>query len=102
MLTALAEEVTAQRAEERVGETVRVLVESVDAGSGLVEGRAACQGPEVDGTTSVRWPESVPLDVVLGDMIEAQVTATTGVDLVAVPVGMSVGRPAGRPVEGSR
>ena len=76
-LTALAEELTAQRAEERIGETVHVLVESVEDS---VEGRAACQGPEVDGTTTILEP---PAGVRVGDMIEAVVVATDGVDLVA-------------------
>ena len=48
-VTALAEELTAQRAEERIGERVVVLVESTE--DGVVEGRAAHQGPEVDGST---------------------------------------------------
>ena len=46
----LAEELTAQRAEERLGETVRVLVESVDRRRGRRRaGRAAHQAPETDG-----------------------------------------------------
>jgi len=54
-VTRLVEELTAQRAEDRIGEKVEVLVESVegDGPSALVEGRAAHQGPEVDGTTTV-------------------------------------------------
>jgi ribosomal protein S12 methylthiotransferase RimO len=77
-LSALAEELTAQRAEERIGEHVEVLVETVD--DGLVEGRAACQGPEVDGCTTL---VDAPAGVRPGDMIEATVVATEGVDLVA-------------------
>jgi ribosomal protein S12 methylthiotransferase RimO len=82
-LTALAEELTAQRAEERIGERVAVLVESVEPGSDrrlVVEGRAACQGPEVDGSTLLL---DVPPGVRPGDMIEAEVVATEGVDLIA-------------------
>ena len=44
----LAEELTAQRAEERLGETVEVLVESVDGeddGTSEAVGRAAHQAP---------------------------------------------------------
>src|SRR4051795_1804260 len=48
-VTRLVEELTSQRAEERVGETVEVLVESTEGGD--VAGRSAHQGPEVDGTT---------------------------------------------------
>ena len=51
-ITRLAEELVAQRAEERVGEVVEVLVEEVDAEAGTAEGRAAHQGPEVDGSTT--------------------------------------------------
>jgi tRNA A37 methylthiotransferase MiaB len=45
----LAEELTAQRAEERLGTTVRVLVEAVDEETGEVTGRADHQAPETDG-----------------------------------------------------
>jgi ribosomal protein S12 methylthiotransferase RimO len=80
-VTALVEELTAQRAEERIGETVSVLVESV--GDGTAEGRAHLQGPEVDGTTTL---ESLPAGVRVGDLVTAEVVATDGVDLVARPV----------------
>jgi hypothetical protein len=50
-LQMLVEELTAQRAEDRIGEVVEVLVESVDGGS--AEGRSAGQAPEVDGTTTL-------------------------------------------------
>ena len=80
-VSALVEELTSQRAEERVGETVEVLVED-DAGPVPV-GRAALQGPEVDGTTSLE--DAVGLSV--GDLVEAVVLASDGVDLVARPTG---------------
>ncbi|MGO4256354.1 30S ribosomal protein S12 methylthiotransferase RimO [Marmoricola sp. RAF53] len=79
-LTTLAEDVSAERARARIGEPVRVLVESVDE-DGTVEGRAACQGPEVDGSTVLVGVGSGSVRV--GDMIEAIVVATEGVDLVA-------------------
>ena len=82
-VTRLVEELTAQRAEDRIGESVRVLVESVQDGSveGRVEGRAACQGPEVDGSTLV---EGIGRRVRVGDVVSARVTGASGVDLVAV------------------
>ena len=79
-VTALVEELNAQRAEERIGETVSVLVESVGHG---VEGRAAHQGPEVDGTTTLTGAG----DARVGDVVTARVTATDGVDLIARPMG---------------
>jgi tRNA A37 methylthiotransferase MiaB len=80
-VTRLVEELTAQRAEERVGERVEVLLETVEAGS--AEGRAAHQGPEVDGTTSVT---GLPLDARVGAFVTAVVIGSDGADLVAEAV----------------
>ncbi|MEU9486148.1 30S ribosomal protein S12 methylthiotransferase RimO [Streptomyces decoyicus] len=74
----LAEELTAQRAEERVGETVRVLVDRTDDEDGIV-GRAAHQAPETDGVTLL----STDQELEPGRMVEAKVVASEGVDLVA-------------------
>ncbi|MFE9413662.1 30S ribosomal protein S12 methylthiotransferase RimO [Streptomyces sp. NPDC006704] len=83
-LSRLAEELTAQRAEERVGDTVRVLVESVDGddAEGAV-GRAEHQAPETDG--QVIFTESAGLAP--GRIVEAKVVATEGVDLVVELLG---------------
>ena len=75
-VTALVEELTAQRAEERIGEVVEVLVESV---GDEVVGRAAHQGPEVDGTTTL----VDATDVTVGQLVTAVVVGSEGVDLVA-------------------
>jgi ribosomal protein S12 methylthiotransferase len=84
-VTALAEELSAQRAEERIGERVVVLVESLEdeLGDGVrvAEGRAAHQGPEVDGSTTL---QGVPEGLRVGDMISARVVGHDGVDLVAL------------------
>ncbi|WP_043266395.1 30S ribosomal protein S12 methylthiotransferase RimO [Streptomyces sp. CT34] len=75
----LAEELTAQRAAERVGETVRVLVDRTDDEDDGVVGRAAHQAPETDGVTLLTGgPDLRP-----GRMVEAKVVASEGVDLVA-------------------
>jgi ribosomal protein S12 methylthiotransferase len=78
---ALAEELCAQRADERVGSTVDVLVETVDADG--VEGRAAHQAPEVDGSTTL---VGAVTGLRPGHLVRAVVTGTVGVDLVAEPV----------------
>ena len=75
-VSALVDALVTERAEDRIGEWVDVLVESVDGGG--VEGRAAHQGPEVDGTTTVRGAAGR-----VGDLLRARVTATDGADLVA-------------------
>jgi tRNA A37 methylthiotransferase MiaB len=80
-LSQLVEELNAQRAEERIGEVVQVLVEGVDEDEpDTVVGRAAHQGPEVDGMTLLPGVNAVP-----GQWITAVVTETAGVDLIAVP-----------------
>ena len=74
-VTELVDELCNQRAEDRIGEHVRVLVERMhDDG---VEGRAAHQGPEVDGTTRI------PTMARIGDYVDAVVTGADGVDLIA-------------------
>ncbi|MGN6721968.1 MAG: 30S ribosomal protein S12 methylthiotransferase RimO [Marmoricola sp.] len=84
-LTDLAEALTAQRAAERIGESVRVLVERVDIEDGelVVEGRAACQGPEVDGATYLIGDSLSSIRI--GDFVDAVVVETQGVDLLAEP-----------------
>ncbi|MFJ6635360.1 30S ribosomal protein S12 methylthiotransferase RimO [Streptomyces sp. NPDC091376] len=83
-LSRLAEELTAQRAEERLGETLHVLVESVDdeGEDGGAVGRAAHQAPETDGQVIFTGADGL----VPGRIVEAKVVGTEGVDLVAEAV----------------
>jgi ribosomal protein S12 methylthiotransferase len=110
-VSALAEELTAQRAEERVGAIVEVLLEEHDGERSGYEGRAAHQAPEVDGTVLVRapvgsdgtagqaavaatGPASVPMaGLAVGDLVRARVVASEGADLIA-HVGAGVTGPA--------
>lgn len=85
-VNALVEELTSQRAEERIGQRVQVLVESVT--DGVVEGRAQQQGPEVDGMTEL---VDAPSGAEIGDLFWAEVVATEGVDLVASVLDASGG-----------
>jgi ribosomal protein S12 methylthiotransferase RimO len=81
----LVEEVCAQRAAERVGTLVEVLVDTV--GRDGVEGRAAHQAPEVDGSTTLVGGglDLSPGDLRAGDLVAARVVGSSGVDLVAAP-----------------
>jgi ribosomal protein S12 methylthiotransferase RimO len=77
-IAALADELVAQRAEERIGQPVEVLVESVED---ELAGRAVHQGPDVDGVTRLDGAAGLRR----GDLVPAVVTDTDGADLVAVP-----------------
>ena len=73
-LSSLADEMVSLRAAARIGESVRVLIEDRE----LQEGRAAHQGPEVDGTTSF-----IGTDFEVGQYIDAVIIDSMGADLVA-------------------
>ncbi|SFM66435.1 ribosomal protein S12 methylthiotransferase RimO [Saccharopolyspora antimicrobica] len=80
-LSDLVDELIAQRAEDRVGSEVRVLVERIDDGE--VVGRADHQGPEVDGECLVEDAGEVGV----GEVLRCRVVDSEGVDLVVRPVG---------------
>ena len=73
-LSSLADEMVSLRAQARIGETVRVLIEDAE----LQEGRAAHQGPEVDGTTSF-----IGTNFAVGQYVDAVIIDSMGADLVA-------------------
>ena len=76
-LSSLADEMVSLRASARIGENVRVLIEDKE----LQEGRAAHQGPEVDGTTSF-----IGSNFEVGPYIDAVIIDSMGADLVARPI----------------
>ena len=76
-LSSLADEMVSLRAQARIGENVRVLIEDEE----LQEGRAAHQGPEVDGTTSF-----IGTNYTVGQYVDAVVIDSMGADLVAKPL----------------
>ncbi|MGI5244633.1 30S ribosomal protein S12 methylthiotransferase RimO [Dactylosporangium sp. CA-139066] len=88
-MSALAEELCAQRAGDRIGSVIEVLVDSVERhGRDFdVEGRGAHQAPEVDGSTAlVPGAAFDPATLRPGDLVRAKVTDSVGVDLVATPI----------------
>jgi len=89
-VSALVEELTSQRAEDRLGETVEVLVEAVEESEDglVVEGRAAHQAPEVDGSTLLVAGGLDLADLRVGSLVTAEVVGSDGVDLAAVARGL--------------
>ncbi len=72
----LVDELLAQRAEDRIGDVVDVLIQRVDADG--AEGRAGQQGPE-DSSTRVDRGN-------VGDFVRARVDAADGSDLIATVI----------------
>ncbi len=100
-VTDLVEELTAQRAGERVGERLRILVEEPGDEPGSWHGRAAHQGPDVDGVCRLlagaggRPPYRPggsldrPGDASAcrsGDFLDCRAVAAEGVDLIVTPL----------------
>jgi ribosomal protein S12 methylthiotransferase len=74
-ISALVEQLTMQRAEDRVGDEVVVLVEQADE---ELIGRAAHQAPEVDGECVIESD----LELAVGDLVRCRVDGSEGVDLL--------------------
>lgn len=78
-VTAVVDELMAQRAEDRVGEQLDILIEEVQPRGATATGRAAHQGPDSDGAVTVA---GLGRGVAPGDMIVALATGSVGVDLL--------------------
>jgi ribosomal protein S12 methylthiotransferase RimO len=78
-ISGLVDEVSADRASERIGDHLQVLVEAA-AGDGSWAGRGAHQGPETDGSTTL---VGAGAGARIGDLVWSRVTGADGVDLIA-------------------
>ena len=80
-VTALTQELMAQRAEDRIGTEVTVLVEAAEDADFECTGRAAHQAPEVDGECVIERGSGLRV----GDMVRAVVVGSEGADLTVAP-----------------
>jgi len=80
-ITSLVEELMTQRAEDRVGTVVTVLVEAEEDDDFECTGRAAHQAPEVDGECVVERGSGLRI----GDLVRCEVVGTEGADLIVSP-----------------
>jgi tRNA A37 methylthiotransferase MiaB len=89
-ISGLVEELTSQRAEDRIGDTVDVLVERLADDESDCAGRAAHQAPEVDGECVLLDADDLPgvpiADLAVGDLVRCAVVDSAGVDLVVRPI----------------
>jgi ribosomal protein S12 methylthiotransferase RimO len=86
-ISALVEELTTQRAEDRVGSKVDVLIERLDTDDEDCAGRAAHQAPEVDGECVLLETSRIDQgSLEIGDLVRCEVVDSAGVDLMVRPL----------------
>jgi ribosomal protein S12 methylthiotransferase len=84
---AVAEAVSAQRLQRRVGATMQVLVDHAPAlGRKGGRGRSYADAPEIDGTVRLLPPEKASKTLKVGEFTRARIVATEGHDLVGLPI----------------
>jgi ribosomal protein S12 methylthiotransferase len=78
----LQEEISKKRLQEKVGKTMRVLIDEVERnGSGV--GRTSADAPEIDGVVYVKPPFEPHLKLKVGDFVDVRITAADAHDLWA-------------------
>lgn len=87
-ITALAEELMAQRAEDRIGSIVEVLIETVERGGEgwLAYGRAGHQGPDDAESIVTSGAGADPEPPQVGEIVRARVVGCEGLDLLCEQV----------------
>ena len=83
----VAEEVSVQRLQQRIGATMQVLVDSATAmGKKGGIGRTYADAPEIDGVVKLLPPEKISKTYKVGEFTRARIVGVNGHDLVALPV----------------
>ena len=84
---AVAEQVSIERLQRRVGATMQVLVDqAVSLGKKGGVGRTYADAPEIDGVVHLLPPEKASKTYKVGDFIKVRIVGTQGHDLVGQPI----------------
>ena len=84
---AVAESVSAQRLQRRVGATMQVLVDHAPAlGRKGGVGRSYADAPEIDGVVRLLPPDKASKTLKVGEFTRARIVAAEGHDLVGLPI----------------
>ena len=84
---AVAEAVSADKLQQRVGATMQVLVDSAPGmGKKGGVGRSYADAPEIDGVVRLLPPEKISKTLKVGEFTKARIIAAQGHDLLAVPI----------------
>ncbi|WXK41736.1 30S ribosomal protein S12 methylthiotransferase RimO [Mycetohabitans endofungorum] len=76
---AVAESVSAERLKRKVGKTLKVLIDEVNADGGI--GRSAADAPEIDGVVYVSPASKASRRYKVGDFVNVRITGADGHDL---------------------
>ncbi|WXK44995.1 30S ribosomal protein S12 methylthiotransferase RimO [Mycetohabitans endofungorum] len=76
---AVAESVSAERLKRKVGKTLKVLIDEVNADGGI--GRSAADAPEIDGVVYVSPASKASRRYKVGDFVSVRITGADGHDL---------------------
>ena len=83
---AVAEAVSSQKLQGRIGATMQVLVDSAPAlGRKGGIGRTYADAPEIDGVVKLLAPEKISKTLKVGEFTQARIVGTQGHDLIAIP-----------------
>ena len=83
----VAEQVSIERLQRRVGATMQVLVDHAPAlGKKGGRGRSYADAPEIDGVVHLLPPEKISKTMKTGEFTRARIVGTQGHDLVGVPI----------------
>ena len=83
---AVAEQVSVQRLQRRIGATMQVLVDSAPAlGRKGGVGRSYADAPEIDGTVRLLPPEKASKVLKVGEFTRARIVGVEGHDLIGIP-----------------
>ncbi|GIZ51160.1 30S ribosomal protein S12 methylthiotransferase RimO [Noviherbaspirillum aridicola] len=78
---ALQEGISRKRLQQRVGKTIRVLIDEVDSSGGV--GRSAADAPEIDGVVYVKPPFEPHRKLKVGEFVDVRITAADAHDMWA-------------------
>ena len=84
---AVAEAVSAERLQRRVGATMQVLVDSAPGmGKKGGVGRSYADAPEIDGTVRLLPPQKISKTLKVGEFTKARIVSVDGHDLIGMPI----------------
>ncbi|HEY0745604.1 MAG TPA: 30S ribosomal protein S12 methylthiotransferase RimO [Steroidobacteraceae bacterium] len=87
----LAAEISAERLEDKIGRTLRVLIDRIDGDVAI--GRSSSDAPEIDGTVRIAGARRAGRTLSVGSLVDVQITAAGAYDLEARLIDHTVHTP---------